>query len=72
MTVLIYWLFGYGFSYGDDFGTAFLGGTKLGAYNWAATDLINDYSNFVFKVSLACVGIAIVTGGTAERLTFLA
>ncbi|CAD8137059.1 unnamed protein product [Paramecium octaurelia] len=72
LTILIYWLFGYGFSYGDDFGTFFLGGTKLGAYNWAATEAQNDYSNFVFKATLSCIGVSIVSGGAAERLTFLA
>ncbi|CAD8059260.1 unnamed protein product [Paramecium sonneborni] len=72
LTVLIYWLFGYGFSYGDDFGTYFMGGTKLGAYNWSATETQNDYSNFVFRATLSCIGVSIVSGGAAERLTFLA
>ncbi|CAD8115566.1 unnamed protein product [Paramecium primaurelia] len=71
LTILIWWLFGYGFSFGDDFQTKFLGGTKLGGAKWEATQYGNDYTNFVFRASGAAIGIAILAGAAAERMTFL-
>ncbi|CAK60161.1 unnamed protein product (macronuclear) [Paramecium tetraurelia] len=71
LTVLIWWLFGYGFSFGDDFQTKFLGGTKLAGAKWEATAYGNDYTNFVFRASGAAVGTAILAGAAAERMTFL-
>ncbi|CAK88125.1 unnamed protein product (macronuclear) [Paramecium tetraurelia] len=72
LTILIWWLFGYGFSFGYDFQTNFMGGTKLGGYNWEATQFGNDYTNFVFRASGAAIAVSVLSGAAAERMTFLA
>ncbi|CAK85357.1 unnamed protein product (macronuclear) [Paramecium tetraurelia] len=72
LTILIWWLFGYGFSFGYDFQTNFMGGTKLGGYNWEANQYGNDYTYFVFRASGASIGVSVLSGAAAERMTFLA
>lgn len=59
-----------------------MGGTKLGGANWEANQYGNDYTNFgisvniqiciVFRAAGAAIGVSVLSGAAAERMTFLA
>ena len=68
VAIIMWWLIGYGLAFGPTsrqiLGTNFFAGNEI--------ELNFNAVNFVFSASLACAANSIVSGGAAERMTFIA
>ena len=64
---ITYWAFGYGLSYGTDWGTNPFFGFGSWFVSAQGLDMGPLYTNFLFQMSFATTATTIVSGSVAER-----
>ena len=62
-----YWAFGYGLSYGSDYGSNPFVGFGSWFVNAEGPEMGPTYTTFLFQLSFATTATTIVSGGIAER-----
>ncbi|KAG8197406.1 hypothetical protein JTE90_014893 [Oedothorax gibbosus] len=67
-----YWMFGYGMSYGTDYGSNPLFGVGHYFVDTDEVDMGYLYATYIFQLSFASTATTIVSGAVAERFHFIA
>lgn len=70
LTVIAFWLLGYGFAFGDDGGNGFIAFTKFAGAAYDSSEYLNDYARFTFYAVAATLVTSIFGQGTLERARF--
>ncbi|CAD8094527.1 unnamed protein product [Paramecium sonneborni] len=70
ITILFFWLLGYGFAFGDDKGNKFIGFNRFAGAGYKADAMRDDYANLIFQSIGAIIVTSLFGLGTLERSRF--
>ncbi|CAD8209179.1 unnamed protein product [Paramecium pentaurelia] len=70
ITILFFWLLGYGFAFGDDKGNKFIGLSKFAGIGYQVESPRDDYTNLIFSTVGAIIVASLFGLGTLERSRF--
>ncbi|CAK68529.1 unnamed protein product (macronuclear) [Paramecium tetraurelia] len=70
LTILFFWLVGYGFAFGDDKGNKFIGLSKFAGIGYTVESPTDDYTNLIFSTVGAVIVASLFGLGTLERSRF--
>ncbi|CAK89089.1 unnamed protein product (macronuclear) [Paramecium tetraurelia] len=70
ITILFFWLLGYGFAFGDDKGNKFIGLSRFAGAGYGVDASRDDYTNLIFQSVGAIIVSSLFGLGTLERSRF--